>query len=168
MRDPRPQAVSTFYHEQLHPGRNPKQSIGAGLDTVDDFVLAALPTLCQWMSLRYAFFTGPMAQQSTLFWYDDAVSDALTWHHNWLASVGLNLPEPAVEEMVQAATSGDFAFETRGRNAHPGEDVEGAGEEDKSSRSWREEINPELMEEIEDTMRQWLPPEILARLEVLP
>lgn len=168
MRDPRPQAISTFYHLQVHHNKKAETIIGAGLDKVDDFVLSALPTLCQWMSIRYALFTGPMAQQSTLFWYADAVSDVVTWHHEWLASVGLNITESVVDKMVQATESGEFDFKTLGRNDHPGVDEQGAGEEVKTHRSWQDDLNPEILGEVDDILRQWLPLVILAKLEVLP
>lgn len=168
MRDPRPQAVSTFYHFKVHTNRNPLTAIGSGLESIDDFVLNALPALCQWLSIRYELFTGPMAQRSTLFWYNDAISDAVTWHNEWLSSVGLNLTESVVEGMVQAAERGDFDFDTPGRNDHLGIYEEGEGEEKEAHRSWKDYLNPEILEDVDDVLRQWLSPVILARLGVLP
>ena len=168
MRDPRSQAVSTFFFEHVHHHKRTEQMIGAGLDNVGDFVLEVLPNLCQWMSIRYALFSGPMAQQSTMFWYEDAMSDAVTWHHNWLASVGLNLPESIVQKMAHAAEREEFDFETLGRNEHPGQEAKGAVEEHTSHQDWKENVPAEILEEIDDILRLWLPPVILARLGISP
>ncbi|MEP0659043.1 MAG: hypothetical protein ABJC87_07285, partial [Roseobacter sp.] len=73
-----------------------------------------------------------------------------------------------VEKMSQAAERGDFDFETLGRNEHPGIDTEGAKEEEKSHRNWKESVSPDILEEIDDILRRWLPPVILARLDILP
>lgn len=168
MRDPRPQSVSTFYHLKVHHQKDDAKVIGSGLKAIDEFVLDALPDLCRWMSIRYALFTGPMHQQSTLFWYDDAVSDIVTWHQEWLASVGLNLTESVVERMAQAAERGEFDFNTLGRNDHPGTDKEVPEEKEKAHASWKDGLNTEILEDLDDILRQWLPPVILARLKVLP
>lgn len=172
MRDPRAQAVSTFYHEIVHDHLESRYHwIGFGLNTVDEFVMATLPTLCQWLTIRYYIFAVAMEKQSTLFWYTDTFADPAHWHADWLASVGVHLPTPVVEEMATAATNDQFGFITSGKNEHPGEvSTENKGEdeqEDKESHpTWKSEISAELMGRIDDIMRKWLPPALLARFEL--
>lgn len=170
MRDPRAQAVSTFYHEIVHEHKETKfHWIGYGLSTVDEFVMETLPTLCQWLTIRYLLFAGAMAEQSTLFWYTDTLANPTSWHSDWLNSVGVHLPAPVVEEMASAATNGEFGFTTQGKNEHPGEvSVEPETNDDVQEESlptWKTEISPELMGRIDDIMRQWLPPALFARIK---
>lgn len=74
LRDPRAEAVSMFLLEQQHAEAMPGTgSVGVGIDTVDEFVLATLPVICQWVSLRYIIFGGMLSEQSTICWYDDAM-----------------------------------------------------------------------------------------------
>lgn len=126
-----------------------------------------LPTLCQWLTIRYLLFAGAMAEQSTLFWYTDTLADPTKWHFDWLASVGVHLPVPVVEEMASAATNREFGFSTRGKNEHPGEGSAEPGENDEGELlpAWKREISPELMDRIDDIMHQWLPPVLLSKIK---
>lgn len=166
MRDPRAQAVSTFYHTVVN-NHIEKQSkvVGTGQETVDEFVMAALPALCHWMTIRYFLFAGLMADQSTLFWYAESLADPWTWHMNWLSSVGLHLPAPVVEVMSNAASNGKFMFSTPGRNEHPGEI---APENEEVARSWKDGLSPHLMKKMDVVMHKWLPPAIRYKINAMP
>ena len=172
MRDPRAKAVSTFYHEIFHHDdglKNDHHWIGFGLKTIDEFVMAVLPALCRWLTIRYLIFTGAMAKQSTIFWYSDTLADPTRWHSDWLQSVGVHLPIHVVEDMANAATNDQFSFKTPGKNEHPGEvTAENEGtDETESLPSWKTEISPELMDSIDNIMHTWLSPAVLARVEAL-
>lgn len=165
MRDPRAQAVSTFYHTVVNKYVERKsKAVGVGLETVDEYVMAVLPALCHWMTVRYFLFAGFMADQSTLFWYAESLADPWTWHKTWLSSVGLHLPPTVVEVMSNAAGSGKFMFSTPGRNEHPGEI---ATKEEGATPRWKAGVSPHLMEKMDVIMHQWLPPVIRSKLNTM-
>ena len=164
MRDPRAAAVSTFFHEELHPSPKLKVTVGFGADTLDEFVLEMVPVLCQWVALRYLLFTAILESQSTIFWYQDALSDARRWHYEWIASVGLHLPEAVVDEMADAASREDFRFETKGKNEHRG--TIKAEKEASQRPTWHELLQPETLVALDIVMRKWLPPGVLAKLDL--
>lgn len=170
LRDPRAEAVSTFLYEQQHAdAMQVHGSVGAGLDTVDEFVLATLPVLCQWVSLRYILFDGLLSRQSTIFWYDDAMEDVSKWHRDWLASVGLHLPSTIVEAMVDVDLRGEFDFDTRrGKNDHPEDDTEQVRGETGATSTWRDRLRPDTLVEMDRIVQQWLPPVILSKIGVVP
>lgn len=157
MRDPRAAAVSTFFHEALHPSPEQKVTIGFDANTLDEFVLEMVPVLCQWVALRYLLFTAILGGQSTIFWYHDALLDAHRWHSDWIASVGLHLPETVVDEMADAALREDFNFETKGKNEHPGASQKPA---------WHDPLRPETLVALDVIVRKWLPPVVLAKLDI--
>ena len=165
MRDPRAGAVSTFFHKQKHPSAQRLNFVVGYIYTLDEFTLAIAPLLCQWVTIRYFLFSGMLGPKSTLFWYDDALLDAHKWHSDWLAAVGVHLPEHVVEEMADAALREDFDFTTNGRNDHPG-----VTEEVKQAQvhrpTWKELLRPETLVELDVIARQWLPPEVLVRLNL--
>lgn len=166
MRDPRPGAVSTYFHEQLHNKAYNKGVAGSASETLDEFVLAMVPVLCQWLALRYLLFTEIMGPQSTVFWYDDSLDDAFQWHSEWVASVGLRLPAPVVEVMADAALREDFDFATKGKNRHPGvAEVEQL--EEKHTPTWQEVLQPETLVALDAIARNWLPPAVLLKLNIL-
>lgn len=164
MRDPRAAAVSTFFHKELHPSPKRKVTVGSGADTLDEFVLEMVPVLCQWVALRYLLFTAYLESQSTIFWYQDALLDARRWHYEWIASVGLRLPEAVVAKMADVALRENFRFETEGKNEHPGTIT---AEKEASQRpTWHDLLQPETLEALDIIMRKWLPPGILAKLNI--
>ena len=153
-----------FLFEQQHASILKNHGgVGVGLDTVDEFVLEALPVLCHWVSLRYIVFGGILGQQSTIFWYDDAMRDVSKWHRDWLASVGLHLPSTIVEAMIDVDLRGEFDFDTRGKNEHPEDDVELA-EEAEPTPTWKDGLRPETVVQMDRIVQQWLPPVILAQI----
>lgn len=166
MRDPRAGAVSTYFHEKLHVTVAKGGAVGSGSETLDEFVLAVAPVLCQWLTLRYILFTDIMGALSTLFWYDDGLEEPFNWHSEWVASVGLHLPEPVVEEMADAALREEFDFDTKGRNKHPGV-VQVKGLEDTHSPTWQELLKPETQVALDDILRNWLPPAVLVKFKLL-
>lgn len=149
MRDPRPMAVSAYYHRLR----------GGLLKNVDkdEYVMAILPHICQWISTRHIVFNEWMSKQSTIFWYEEAVADPRKFHMGWLESAGLHLPESVVDEAVDAALRADFEFHTKGIDKHPG------GEPAVSGRSWKNEISGYVLEHMDEMLRVWLPPELQAR-----
>ena len=168
MRDPRAGAVSTYFHEKIHEKvYNKEGGVGASATTLDEFVLVMVPVLCQWLTLRYLLFTEVMGPQSTIFWYDDGLNDAVTWHKEWVASAGVHLPMTAVEVMADAALREDFAFDTKGKNTHPGETTTTKKKEETDSPTWQEVLSPETLMDVDVIARKWLPPAILAKLSLL-
>lgn len=75
---------------------------------LEDYVSRMLPTVCQWVALRYILFAGLMSDQSTLFWYDEAKADPVAWHNDWLDFVGLRLPPSVVEVRVKQRVTSWF------------------------------------------------------------
>lgn len=168
MRDPRAGAVSTYFHEQTHAHvYNKEGAVGSAATTLDEFVLAMVPVLCQWLAVRYILFTEIMGPKSTLFWYDDGLNDAVTWHTDWIASAGVHLPQPAIEVMADAALREDFAFDTKGRNDHPGEKTTTKKEEETHRPTWQEMLRPETLVKLDVISRKWLPPAVLAKLNLV-
>lgn len=102
-----------------------------------------------------------MTEQSTFFWYDEAMEDPLAWHHEWLAAVGLQLPNHVVEATVQAALAHEFDFPTKGVDPHPGEHKAAS-----VKRSYREEVEAHTLVYMDTVLRQWLPPPLLAKFNV--
>lgn len=165
MRDPRAGAVSTFFHQEKYPKSKSPTAVGGDIHTLDEFTLAILPVLCQWVTVRYLLFSAILGPKSTLFWYDEAFHDAHKWHYEWLAAVGVHLPERVVEEMANAALREDFDFDTKGKNDHPGV-VEEVKKEEVHRPTWKEMLRPETLVELDAIARQWLPPAVLVQLGV--
>lgn len=94
-----------------------------------------------------------------VFWYDDARTDPLTWHKEFLASVGVHLPIEVVETATRAAVQLDFAFPIKQIDVHPGGD-------NSVNRTYVDEISAETLSSFDDILRTWLPPVLLARLGV--
>lgn len=166
MRDPRAAAVSTFFHQEKFPASKILGTVGGDIHTLDEFTLAIAPVLCQWVALRYLLFTALMAPKSAFFWYDEAFLDAHKWHYEWLAAVGVHLPGPVIEQMSDAALREDFDFDTKGKNDHPGVEEE-VKTEKVHSPTWKEILRPETLVELDTIARQWLPPAVLAKMEVV-
>lgn len=165
MRDPRAAVVSTFFHQKKFPLSKTPGSVGGDIHTLDEFVVAMAPVLCQWVALRYILFSAVLQEKSTVFWYCDAFLDAHRWHYEWMASVGVHLPEPVVEEMAEAALREYFDFDTMGKNDHPG--VATVDEQQDAPRpTWQELLKPETLVELDVIARKWLPPALLVKLNV--
>ena len=168
MRDPRAAAVSTFFHQEKYPSSKKANAVGGTIHTIDQFTLEMAPVLCQWITVRYLLFSAILGTKSSLYWYDDAFHDAHGWHYEWLASVGLHLPEPDVEDMAGKALREEFSFDTKGKNDHPGvpEEEPQDQQEEVHRPTWQEMLRPETLLALDDIARQWLPPAVLVQLNI--
>lgn len=161
-RDPRPVAVSAFYHIQTHNGTPDYNG------TLDQFVAGVLPLMCQWVAIRHIIFEGIMSGKSTTFWYSDALADPVGWHYRWLDSVGLHLPAPVVRASADAALTHNFGFRAKNPDAHPveGELPESTPRAELKVRRFEEEVAPELVAIADKSLRTWLPPVLVAKLNL--
>lgn len=162
MRDPRPVAISSYYHHKKYS----RDIIG---DNLEQYIAKILPRICMWTSIRYMLFAGTLGKQSTVFWYHEAIKDPFDWHHRFLDSVGLHLPLSMVESATDAAVREDFAFNFKPRDAHLKE------EKSRSpmnmvvaveSRLWENEVGKDMVEIMNKVVRVWLPPVILTKLDI--
>lgn len=161
MRDPRPVAVSSYYHHK-------KYSRDVIEDNLEQYITKILPRICMWTSIRYMLFTGTLAKQSTVFWYHDAITDPLDWHHRFLGSIGLHLPISVIRSATNAALHEDFAFNFKPRDSHLKEEESRSSNkvEVVESRSWEDEVGEDMVEVMNRVARVWLPPVILAKVDI--
>lgn len=153
LRDPRAVVVSTYYHMVQNGHFLP-------FDNVDDFVLAFLPTTCKWVTIRYFLFGKILANQSTLYWYEDAQANPTEWHQTFLSAAGLNLPRSVAETASATVQEGIFlGFPSKGIDRHEGGIV-------NVNRSFKEELKSSTLSELDDVLRMWLPPVLLAKIDV--
>lgn len=166
MRDPRPMAVSAYFHQLINA---PRYVEGY---TVDGFALAILPILSQWLSVR-TFVFRHVATNSTWFWYDDALADPESWHRELFAMIGLDMPGAVVAKAASDSVDGNrmFNFPSKGMDVHAG----GRGRQLNSAaagvvpaRSYRDEVNATTLSQMDDVLRNWLPPAVLEKLQVFP
>lgn len=155
LRDPRAVTVSYYFYKKLH-NKSFKET------SVDVFVINMLPTVCQWVSLRFLLFEQILKTQSSLFWYSDAFADSEQWHEHFLQFVGLNMPHDVVKAAANTATDGGEipGMHRTGVNVHLG------GAEAELSRTYQDEITAETLAGMDDVLRVWLPPILLTRLGV--
>lgn len=115
-----------------------------------------------WVSLRYLLFTVFMAERSAVFWYEEATADPVDWHRRYLSFVGVHLPPDEVIEIARTASGGGsiLGYPSKGLDTHPG------GLEGAITRTFRDELNEVSLEMMDDVLRQWLPPVILARFDL--
>lgn len=162
MRDPRAVAVSSYFYILSHPGVRRKEGTFWDADaTIEEVVMAFLPVICKWTTIRHILFEGLMAETSFVFWYEKVLNNPLQWHYGMTALAGLQLPSTWVQSMATDAAAGNFSFEIAGLNEHVG------GEESSPTRTWQDEINPEIIPAMDEVLRLWLPPVVLARLGVM-
>ena len=158
----RPVAVSAYFHSL----RNYPQVLkGASLD---DYALRFLPTVCKWVAIRYYLFAEVLADRSALFWYDDALESPQDWHDGFYDLVGVRVPagvrSKAVDVAVGRASEGRFThFPVRAIDLHfLGEDGPSA-----SNRTFRSEVSPETLLEMDAVLKVWLPPVLLRKFRVI-
>lgn len=60
-RDPRAVVVSTFFHKKSRARERKGKPFSKN---IDEYVLEMLPTLCQWMVIRYIMFEAHLVHQS--------------------------------------------------------------------------------------------------------
>lgn len=102
-----------------------------------------------------------MKEQSALFFYDEALSDPLGWHHQFFQWVGLQLPDSVVEAAADAAVRHSFSFPTKGGlDKHPGSR---AVELINATRSYQDDLAQETIDRMDDVVRTWLPPPLLEK-----
>ncbi|CAM9747273.1 unnamed protein product [Pylaiella littoralis] len=162
MRDPRAVAVSTYFWVPKHLRRDLVRDHHPALNhTLDEAVLEILEDVSRWTSVRDILFNGVMSDRSTIFWYEDAKSNPLEWHSRWAHMAGLHLPAAWVEDIAGLASNDIWAWLTMPMNQHPG------GNPASANRTWRDEVSPEILDDIDDVLRRWLPPLLQARFGVL-
>lgn len=161
LRDPRAVTVSSYF--QLLRQSSPRTETQPWFESVDDFFLAHLASVCMWVSIRYHLFTQVLQHRSVVFWYEEALADPVDWHGRYYAFVGLNLPSHAVDGAATSATQGGsiLGFPSKGLDGHPG------GEEQTVTRTFRDELQPESLAFMDDVLRIWLPPVVLNRFGLL-
>ena len=147
MRDPRPVTVSAYFHKQRY---YPDTVRGT---TIDEYLLENLASTCQWIALRHYLFEGVMATNSSVFWYEEATTDVVGWHLQWMKLAGLQLPMSVVDSIVEFA----IATSSVSINVHPG------GEKASEERTWVDEVEPHVVQTANEILRAHLPPVLLAR-----
>ena len=154
LRDPRDVTLSTYY---FWIRKSPEML--ARFKSKDDFFLAFLPPVCKWMSIRYLLFNELLADRSSIFWYNDAVENPNVWFSQFFSLAGLNVPPAVLYETVHAHEEGGntLGFRIQALDDHPN---------GTTSRSYRDEISPEAVKEVDDILRLWLPPAYLDKLGV--
>lgn len=160
LRDPREVVVNSYFHHVLH---NP--SAVDGVESVDEFVVDMLPTICQWLSIRLWLFEEVMTHQTLSLWYNDALANPTYWHKCFLEFVGLIMP---VYDVVAKAANivahgGQMAgFPSKGIDVHL------AGGHAQPSRSYQSEVLADTLSGMDDVLRAWLPPALLEKFAVGP
>ncbi|CAN0459262.1 unnamed protein product [Hapterophycus canaliculatus] len=157
MRDPRAVAVSTHFYARTN--RRFYEDHFAQNHTLEETVMKILPQVCLFTTLRHILFDGIVPDRSEIFWYDDALDDPLDWHRRWMSLAGLLLPKPWTEGIAASVGTGKWSTKV---NRHPG------GAEASLSRTWRDEVSPDILEDMDAILRTWLPGVLLARFDVPP
>lgn len=159
LRDPRAVAVSSYFYSIGHG-----QSL-YGAHSVDEYVVEMLPTICQWVSLRYLLFEKMLKTRTSSFWYTDALADPKHWHERFLEFAGLHMPlHDVVHKAANIVTDGApiLGFPSVGIDTHLG------GGSANVSRSYKDEVTADTLLGMDDVLRIWLPPILLEKLEVAP
>lgn len=157
LRDPRAMTVSSYYFGLVHDISNLREL------SLDEFVFSALPSITQWVGIRYILFEGLMADRSTVIYYEDMLGDPVGFHYQYLHSVGLQMPFNVVQNMADEASRGNFTLKgVKGMDPHPG------GANATGSRSFKDEVSEEVLEKMNEVVRVWLPSVLLARFGITP
>lgn len=154
LRDPRAVAVSSYYHRK-------NGNVLGGEFSLEEYLPQILPGICMWTSIRYVLFAG-LLDNSNIFWYDETVARPRDWHRAFLNSVGLHVPSSVVEGAVAAALRGEFSFTAKTMDRHSEQD---SGEV-VFNRSWKDDLEPNVILELDSVLRMWLPPVLLAKLGI--
>lgn len=128
--------------------------------TLDESILEILESVCLWTSTRHILFNDLNQPKSKVFCYEEAQKEVLEWHYRWTHLAGLNLPVAWVKDIAELARLGNWASLTQGVNPHPG------GQEATTGRTWRDEVNPEMWDDIDAVVRRWLPCDLAERLGI--
>ncbi|CAM9100646.1 unnamed protein product [Scytosiphon promiscuus] len=162
LRDPRAVAVSSYFHQMLYrPDRTAER-----FESIESFVKAWLPTICQWFTVRYVLFTELLGPgKAEVFWYEDSQHDQVAWFHQFFAFVGLSVPDAVVRDTIETGSNGGgngkvLGFPSKGIDPHEG------GEAAKADRTYRDEVDEATAAHMDDVLRVWLPPDLLGRFEL--
>ncbi len=157
LRDPRAVVVSSFFHQRTHP-----ESVGRARpgESVEDYALRMLPTVCRFVHLRYQLLQEQMPDRTVEFLYDESFADPLGWHQRWLSFVGLTPPESVAQEATDTAQRREFGFTVKGIDKHPG------GKEATQRKSWEDEISAEVVGQMYEICLVWLPPVLLEKFGI--
>lgn len=159
-RDPRAVAVSTYFWIETHAkdvAVYAEERVNLNR-TLDESIVEILESVCLWTSTRHILFNYLNRAQSAVISYEEAKEDVLEWHFRWTHLAGLNLPVAWVNDIAALAQRGKWASLTQGVNPHPG------GEEATVARTWRDEVSPELWDDMDAVVRRWLPCGLVERL----
>lgn len=154
-------AVSTFFWIETHAkdvAVYAEERVNLNR-TLDESILEILESVCLWTSTRHVLFSD-LNPNSSVFSYEEAEEDALEWHYRWTHLAGLNLPVAWVKDIASLARGGSWASMTQGVNPHPG------GHEATAVRTWRDEVSPELWDDMDAVVRRWLPCDLVERLGI--
>ena len=157
LRDPRAVVVSSFFYLKLHPNSAGTARPG---ETVDAYVLRMLPTMCRFVHLRYQLLQERLSDKTVEFLYDESLADPLGWHKRWLSFVGLTPPESVAQEATDTSQRREFGFAAHGVDKHPG------GTAATARRSWEDEISPEVVRQMYEICRVWLPPVLMEKFGI--
>lgn len=155
-------AVSTYFWIETHAkdvAVHAEERVNLNR-TLDESIVEILESVCLWTATRHIVFEDLNRARSIVFSYEEAEEDAVEWHYRWTHLAGLNLPVPWVKHMAALAQGGSWAFLTQGVNPHPG------GEKASSARTWRDEVSPELWDDMDAVVRRWLPHGLVERLGI--
>eukprot|EP00752_Nemacystus_decipiens_P008641 g7715.t1 len=159
LRDPRAVTVSTYFHLKPFPNAPAHPIVG---ESIDDFVVRMMPTLCRYIHIRYLLLAGLMRDRTAEFLYDESWADPLGWHRRFLSLIGLSPLDSIVEKAADTAIRRDFGFKSPGANAHPG------GAAAVKTRTWEDEVSASLKDRMDDMCRVWLPPVLRETLGISP
>lgn len=161
MRDPRDVVVSSYYFAVHLNHAHVVEQYGS---SVDDCARTLLPALTKWISLRYLLFSRILGKRSMVFWYESAMDDPFGWHLDFFSFIGLGMPHHVTQEASLVAAQGGqiLGFPSKGLDPHPG----GVEAESQSSRSFKDELQPDTLEMLDDVLRLWLHPSMLEELGI--
>lgn len=148
--------VSSYFH---HLRYRPNQVMDV---SVDEYVVNILPAVCKWVAIRYILFGEILAEQSSMFWYDDARESPEDWQKQFFDFIGVRLPTEVVNRAAAVAVGRVQDerlswFPIKGIDPH----AEGV-----VRHSYVDDLLPETLLRMDDALRAWLPPALLDRFGV--
>lgn len=155
MRDPRAMAVSAYHYNMVYGRPEFKKR------RIEEYVVQVLPVISQWVGIRHILFEHLMADRSTVLYYDEILAEPVLFYRRFLDSVGLQLPSDAVEDMTVAASRPRFPIGLRRRESFR------VAAESSASPSFKDEVSSEVLEQMDEIVRLWLPPELLVRFGIV-
>ena len=151
--------VSTYFYLKPFPDAPARPILG---ESIDDFVMRMMPTICRYIHIRYLLLSGQMRDRTTEFLYDESWADPLGWHRGFLSLIGLSPLDSIIGKAADTAIRRDFGFKSPGVNAHPG------GAAAAKTRTWKDEVSAGLQDRMDEMCRLWLPPALMETLGIVP